>query len=153
MSQTTKRQFARDLRQKQTDTEKTLWYYLRGRRLNGLKFKRQDVIHPYIVDFVCYEAMLIVELDGGQHNTPEKIAYDKVRTKFLEKLGFRVLRYWDNQVFNHLDEVLEDILAKSSISPSPQRRGKLDYRAEKIGTKQSATPDLKEEILTPLSPS
>lgn len=117
MSQPTKREFARELRQKQTETEKILWYYLRNRRLNGLKFKRQEIIDPYIVDFICYESMLIIELDGGQHNTSEKINYDKTRTTFLEKLGFRVLRYWDNEVFNHLDIVLEDIFAKASTSP------------------------------------
>ena len=123
MSQFNKTEFARELRQKQTNTEKILWHYLRGRRFKGLKFKRQEVISPYIVDFICYEAMIIVELDGGQHNTPEKIKYDRARTRFLEKLGFRVLRYWDNEIFNKLDNVLEDIIEKASTSPSPLLKG------------------------------
>ena len=109
--------FAKELRDRQTETEKLLWFHLRSHKLNGLKFKRQQIIGPFIVDFVCFEYKLIVEADGGQHNTDEVIAKDKKRTMFLEKNGYTVLRFWDNEVFNHLDLVLEKILLHASPSP------------------------------------
>ena len=112
-----KLEFARYLRQRQTETEKLLWFNLRSKKLNGIKFKRQTVIGPYIVDFVSFEKMLIIELDGGQHNSPNVIIKDKERTRYLEDLGYIVVRYWDNEVFNHLEAVLEDILSKTSTSP------------------------------------
>jgi very-short-patch-repair endonuclease len=109
--------FARYLRQRQTETEKLLWFNLRNKKLNGIKFKRQSLIGPYIVDFVSFKKMLVIELDEGQHNSPNVIVKDKVRTAYLERLGFKVVRYWDNEVFNQLDAVLEDILEKASTSP------------------------------------
>lgn len=112
-----KLEFAKSLRQQQTETEKLLWFNLKAKKLNGIKFKRQVVIGSYIVDFVSFEKMLIIELDGGQHNSPNVIFKDKTRTHYLENLGFKVVRYWDNEVFNNLDGVLEDILEKSSTSP------------------------------------
>ena len=111
--------FARYLRTRQTETEKLLWFNLRNKKLNGIKFKRQVVIGKYVVDFVSFEKMLVIELDGGQHNSPNVIIKDKDRTKYLEELGYKVVRYWDNDVFNHLEAVLEDILLKASTSPSP----------------------------------
>jgi adenine-specific DNA-methyltransferase len=93
--------FSRYLRQRQTETEKLLWFNLRAKKLNGIKFKRQVVIDSYIVDFVSFEKMLIIELDGGQHNSPDVVIKDKTRTKYLENLGFKVVRYWDNEVFNN----------------------------------------------------
>lgn len=112
-----KLEFAKTLRQRQTETEKLLWFNLRAKKLNGIKFKRQVVIGPYIVDFVSFEKMLIIELDGGQHNSPNVIFKDEIRTKYLENLGFKVIRYWDNEVFNNLEAVLENILLKASTSP------------------------------------
>lgn len=112
-----KLEFAKSLRERQTETEKLLWFNLRNRKLNGIKFKRQIIIDPYIVDFVSFEKMLIIELDGGQHNSPNVIFKDEKRTTYLKSLGFRVVRYWDNEVFNHLESVLEDILLKASTSP------------------------------------
>lgn len=112
-----KLEFAKYLRERQTETEKLLWFHLRAKRLNGIKFKRQVVIGSYIVDFVSFKKMLIIELDGGQHNSPNVIIKDKVRTNYLEGLGFKVVRYWDNEVFNNIDSVLEDILLKASTSP------------------------------------
>ena len=109
--------FSRYLRQRQTETEKLLWFNLRNRKLNGIKFKRQAVIGKYVVDFVSFEKMLVIELDGGQHNSPNVIIKDKERTKYLEELGFKVVRYWDNEIFNHLESILEDILEKASTSP------------------------------------
>jgi very-short-patch-repair endonuclease len=83
---------AKQLRRDSTDAEKTLWRLLRARQLNGVKFRRQHPIGPFIVDFVCLEHHLVIELDGGQHasDTPG-------RTRFLESEGYRVLRFWNNQ--------------------------------------------------------
>lgn len=109
---------ARLLRQHQTPTETLLWEQLRARRLAGFKFRRQYVIGQYIVDFVCLEAKLIVELDGGHHANREQLAYDDVRTQFLQALEFRVLRFWNEEVEKDLDGVLERI--EKALRPSPQ---------------------------------
>ena len=98
---------AKLLRRNQTDAEKQLWYRLRASRLLNLKFKRQKPIGPYIADFICIEQMLIIELDGGQHAIQS--LYDTKRTQFLESQGFRVLRFWNNQMLSELEGVLEDI--------------------------------------------
>lgn len=97
---------ARDLRKELTDTERLLWSQLRRRQV-GCKFRRQQVLGPYIVDFVCIEKKLVVELDGGQHFDQKE--YDARRTKWLESRGFRVLRFWDHQVFQELEAVLRVI--------------------------------------------
>jgi very-short-patch-repair endonuclease len=100
---------AKDLRKNQTDAEKCLWHHLRNRRLLGYKFRRQEpMASNYIVDFVCIDKKLIIELDGGQHL--EAIAYDKHRTEKLNSLGFHVLRYWNNDVLCRTDAVLQDIV-------------------------------------------
>ncbi len=98
---------ARTLRHRMTDAERRLWYYLRDRRLQGLKFRRQYVIGPYIVDFVCLSAGLILEADGGQHG--ELRRRDAVRTAFLESSGYRVLRFWNHEILNRTEIVLEQI--------------------------------------------
>ena len=98
---------AKLLRRNQSDAEKQLWYRLRASRFLNLKFKRQKPIGHYIVDFICIEQMLIVELDGGQHAM--QLQYDTKRTQFLESQGFRVLRFWNNQVLSELESVLEEI--------------------------------------------
>ncbi|WP_426662874.1 endonuclease domain-containing protein [Rhodanobacter aciditrophus] len=100
------RSHARDLGQTSTDAEQRLWYHLRGGRLNGLKFRRQHPIPSYIVDFYCEAKQLVVELDGSQHDE----AVDLARTRFLESCGLTVLRYWDNDVLQQTDAVLEAIL-------------------------------------------
>lgn len=74
-----------------------------------LKLRRQQVIEPYIVDFYCYEIGLVIELDGGQHNTEDGRAYDVERTQFLEALGLTVVRYWNSDVLGRVDVVLEDL--------------------------------------------
>lgn len=94
------------LRKNSTDAEKHLWYNLRANRL-GHKFKRQVPIGPFIVDFVCKEKHLIVELDGGQHQTAE--LYDEQRTLFLSKRGFQMLRFWNNEVLLQTEVGLEMI--------------------------------------------
>ena len=109
---------ARGLRRKSTDAETLLWNLLRNRQLNGHKFRRQVPIGAYIVDFLCFERMLIVELDGGQHQG--LAGYDYERTKFLESRGFRVLRFWNNQIFEEMEGVQEAILiALDEGTPSP----------------------------------
>jgi len=95
-----------------------LWDRLRSRRLRQLKFRRQLPISGYIVDFVCLEEKVIVEVDGGQHN--DRQVQDARRTAVLEKSGFRVLRFWNNEVLEKLDSVLEEILRAVEAPPSPQ---------------------------------
>jgi adenine-specific DNA-methyltransferase len=98
----------RQLRRNQTDVERRLWYALRDRRLSGAKFRRQVAIGGYIVDFVCHARHLIIELDGGQHT--ESMAYDEERSRVLARHGYRVLRFWNNDVIANSDGVLTAIL-------------------------------------------
>ncbi len=98
---------ARKLRKSSTAPELKLWQYLRNRRFMNLKFKRQFPIGPYVVDFVCLSNKLIIELDGGQHM--EQVAYDNKRTEYLEHFGFRVIRFWNSDVFNRFDLVLSEV--------------------------------------------
>lgn len=100
-------QRSRALRKQSSEAEKTLWRYLRDCRMNGFKFRRQVVIEPYIVDFACFEARLIIEADGGQHM--EQAEYDALRTEMLEGMGYRVIRFWNNQILTELPAVLEQI--------------------------------------------
>ncbi len=99
---------ARNLRNQSTDAERLLWSRLRDRRLMGLKFRRQCPIGKYIVDFVCKERNLIIEIDGGHHQ--EQQVADLCRTEWLISRGFSVIRYWNNQVLQDTDSVLESIL-------------------------------------------
>jgi len=103
---------ARRLRRASTEAEKLLWRKLRARQLGGAKFRRQAPIGPYIVDFVSFEHKLVVEIDGGQHNAPAGQQHDINRTAWLETQGFRVLRFWNNQVLANLEGVLESTLQK-----------------------------------------
>ena len=98
---------ARLLRKKSTRAEQELWKYLRNKRFKSLKFRRQYPIGPYIVDFVCLNQKLMIELDGRQHL--EQIVYDTERTQYLEHFGFRVLRFWNHDVFHQLPSVLVTI--------------------------------------------
>ena len=95
--------FARRLRSNPTDAERKLWRILRLRQLNGVKFRRQQPLGSYIVDFVSFEAKLIVEVDGGQHAEDKK--YDLQRTEWLGSEAFRVMRFWNNEVLENLDDV------------------------------------------------
>jgi adenine-specific DNA-methyltransferase len=97
---------AAPLRRNATDAEQALWWELRARRLGGHKFRRQWTIGPYIADFCCLEAGLIVEVDGGQHT----LERDRGRTRYLAAEGFRLLRFWNNDVLGNLDGVLLVIL-------------------------------------------
>ena len=106
---------AKKLRTNSTDTEKYLWKYLRGRQLEGFKFRRQHPIGKYIVDFINLERKIIIEVDGGQHLENKK---DKLRDKWLEEQGYEVLRFWDNEVLTNIEGVMESI-RKKLYSPSP----------------------------------
>jgi len=113
------KQFARKLRKEQTDAEQRLWWHLRNRQLEGRKFRRQCPVRGYIADFVCIDAKLIVELDGGQHS--EQRQYDDQRTRELEKAGF-VLRFWNTDVLTDSEGVIEEILRMlrpTGNTPSP----------------------------------
>ncbi|MCX7513007.1 endonuclease domain-containing protein [Frateuria hangzhouensis] len=116
---------ARGLRLGMTDAEQALWYRLRNRQLDGCKFRRQHEIDRYVVDFACTERMLVVELDGGQHQ--EQQDYDNARTRYLQAKGYRVLRFWNNDVLTNIESVLEvmmEVLASPGPSPQPfPRRG------------------------------
>jgi very-short-patch-repair endonuclease len=101
---------ARQLRKNQTDTEKYLWYLLKSPHLNNYKFKRQHPISPYIVDFICISKKLIIELDGGQHAEMKAEVYDARRTDFLKMKGYKVLRFWNNDVLQETESVVNTIL-------------------------------------------
>jgi len=113
MNPKTKIKLARKLRRTMTDAEQKLWYRLRGRRLNAHKFRRQVPIDRYIVDFLCESAKLIVELDGGQHG--EMLEQDDIRTKALQHFGYHVIRFWNNDVFENIDGVLQGILDEINL--------------------------------------
>ncbi|PJI30086.1 MULTISPECIES: endonuclease domain-containing protein [Acinetobacter] len=102
-------EFAKSMRHTATDAEHLMWQVLRAKRFMNLKFRRQHVIKPYIVDFYCHEIGLAIELDGGQHGIDDAIQYDAKRTRFLEALRLTVVRYWNHDVLNRTDVVLEDL--------------------------------------------
>lgn len=102
---------ARRLRRDMTDAERTLWYAVRAKRLEGLSFRRQVPVGPFIVDFLCPAHRLIIELDGGQHGADEALHYDAERSAWLSAKGYRVLRFWNQEVLTNLDGVLTGILA------------------------------------------
>jgi very-short-patch-repair endonuclease len=101
---------ARDLRRRLTDAEARLWRELRRRRFQGFKFRRQQPIGPYIVDFCCFEAKVTIELDGGGHASEDALFYDRQRTEYLRSLGLRELRFWNGDVVNKPEDVLANIL-------------------------------------------
>jgi very-short-patch-repair endonuclease len=105
MEKETETGFARKLRRQQTDAEKNLWSRLRNQQL-GIKFRRQEIIGNYIVDFVAYDKKIIVELDGSQHDEISVKRKDDIRTNWLGDKGFKVLRFWDNDVLVNIDGVL-----------------------------------------------
>jgi len=103
---------ARKLRRASSDAEARLWRYLRGRRLDGAKFVRQFPIGPHVADFACRDLGLAIELDGGQHND----VVDGPRTEVIEAFGYRVIRFWNNEVFENLEGVLDAILRELAIA-------------------------------------
>ena len=132
---------ARELRTAPTDAESLLWSHLRDRRLAGFKFRRQRAIGPYFADFACLEAMLVVELDGGQH--AQAAAYDEDRTRFMQHRGFRVLRFWNNDVLMHTSTVLEQILDACQHPhphPLPQAGEGEGVKRPRFAAAESVTP-------------
>jgi len=107
---------ARELRAKSSEAEKRLWYRLQNRQVSGHKFRRQHAIGPYIGDFVCLRARLVIELDGGQHSEPANEVPDARRTAWLEGHGYRVLRFWNTRVLTNTDDVVAEIF--NELNPS-----------------------------------
>jgi very-short-patch-repair endonuclease len=111
------RKHGRTMRRASTDAEQNLWYLLRDRRLDGIKFRRQVPFKSYILDFVCFERKLVVEIDGGQHTDSKA---DQARDDLLRADGFHVARYWNNDVLRNAEGVLTDLLERlASSGPSP----------------------------------
>jgi very-short-patch-repair endonuclease len=111
--------FAKDMRRHATDAEIATWRQLRAHRFQGWKFKRQQPIGSYIVDFVCFDCRVVIEIDGGQHMDNRR--YDEERTSWLETQGFRVLRFWNDDVLTRQDDVFDAIfVALCESTPSPQ---------------------------------
>jgi len=111
-----------ELRRGSTEAEQRLWYRLRAHRSNGLKFRRQHPVPPYVLDYFCAEAQLGIEVDGSQHDE----AIDTARTSFLASQGIRLLRFWDNDVLLRMDAVLEAILhtvGERTLTPTPLPEG------------------------------
>lgn len=98
---------ARKLRKQSTPMEIKIWHTLRSRRFEGIKFRRQCRLGRYIVDFICIEKKLIIEIDGGQHNEPEQQQYDEIRTAYFNRLGYKVLRFWNFEVSQQFDAVMD----------------------------------------------
>ncbi|MBI4363222.1 MAG: endonuclease domain-containing protein [Candidatus Doudnabacteria bacterium] len=96
-------------RKSQNPWEAKLWYYLRAKRFQDFKFRRQVAIGPFIVDFYCHKLRLIIELDGSQHNENTSILKDRARQKYLTAQGYRVLRFWNNELDDNIDGVLKVI--------------------------------------------
>jgi very-short-patch-repair endonuclease len=130
------------LRARQTDAEQCLWYQLRGRRFMGLKFKRQHQVGPFIADFICMEAMLVIEADGGQHGDDN----DTARDAWFRREGFHVLRFWNSDVLGQTAAVLEQIRQfvlglgyidppALSLGPSPA-----NGRGEQTGSEPESQP-------------
>jgi very-short-patch-repair endonuclease len=104
------RRRAQSMRRELTDAERILWSRLKGRQLRGYQFRAQHPVEPYILDFACTRLKLAVELDGATHGSPDAIAYDAHRRAYLEAEGWRVLRFWNADVYENLNGVLESIL-------------------------------------------
>jgi very-short-patch-repair endonuclease len=112
---------AKELRRRQTETEKRLWFKLRDNQACGVKFRRQEPIGKYIVDFVNYENKLIIEVDGNHHTETEVKINDADRTRWLKSEGFKILRFWNSEIMRNLEKVIEKIKEnlQQENSPSP----------------------------------
>lgn len=114
--------YRKELRNNLTSAEATLWIQLKGKQLDGRKFRRQHSVGTYILDFYCPSEKLCVELDGAGHFTPEGVAYDKERTAYLNSLNIRVIRFENAEVFERMEKVLSEI--KSNFAtPNPPETG------------------------------
>ena len=141
------RRRARDLRRRQTEQELFVWRRLRNRRFADFKFRRQFPLGDYIVDFVCLERRLILELDGGQHGESAQENYDAARDAWLRSQGFKILRFWNHQVMSEWQMVEDTLWNELECPPHPQplsrggergevietRSGRLLHRASRLG--------------------
>jgi very-short-patch-repair endonuclease len=110
--------FARTLRRNQTEAEKRIWRCLRSREFQGIKFRRQQPLGPYVADFCSFRNKIVIELDGGQHASAQE--KDATRTEYLQRSGFQVIRVWDNEVLKNIEGVLEYIRQRLNQHPSPR---------------------------------
>ena len=108
-------QKARELRNNMTKQEQKIWSFLKNRKFYGYRFLRQYPIGNYIVDFICRSKKIIIEIDGGQHNEPQNIEYDTTRTNFLEAKGYKVIRFWTNDIDKNLDGVYKVLIKEFEI--------------------------------------
>ena len=121
---------ARYLRKNQTEQERKLWNLIKNKQFYNYKFLRQYVIGKYIVDFICREKKIIIEIDGGQHNENSTIDYDKERSIYLNSIGYTVIRFWNNEIDNNIEGVyskLEQVFDIKNQHPPlilPQQGGK-----------------------------
>jgi len=100
---------AKDLRKNLTKAEAIIWNYLKGKQIKGVKFRRQFPIGIYIVDFAAVEIKLIIEIDGATHSSDDRVKYDNARTQFLTSQGWKVIRVWNNDIYNNLNGILQSI--------------------------------------------
>lgn len=100
---------ARILRKNMTPQERKLWNIIKNRQFYGFRFRRQFPIGNYIVDFVCRNSKIVIEIDGGQHNGQEEIKYDKTRSEYLNNEGYQVIRFWNNDIDNNIEGVYEKL--------------------------------------------
>lgn len=135
----------RELRRNQTEAEKTFWMHVRKRQLHGLKFFRQYSIGPYILDFYCPALMLAVELDGGHHNQPDTREYDSARSEYLNAQGVEVLRFWNQDMLNHVQSVLARVEEKITPPSLPFTKGeeRCLWRSNSPFGLRDGTPSLK----------
>jgi very-short-patch-repair endonuclease len=110
---------AKSLRKNMTEEERILWSKIRNKQIGNIKFRRQEPIGNYIVDFVSFEKKLIIEIDGGQHNTSKNIEYDTKRTEYLKEMGFDIIRFWNKDIRNNIEGVITHIVEHISPSPRP----------------------------------
>lgn len=117
-----KQKFAADLRNSATDAERKLWSMLRRKQFAGLRFRRQQPVGRYILDFYCSAAKLVIELDGGQHSEDRRVAYDEVRTRWLSEHGYRVLRFSNSEFLKNPEIVFDGIwdALKGCVGPLPK---------------------------------
>ena len=142
---------ARRLRRDMTDAERKLWWHLRRLPIEHSYFRRQATIGPYFADFACHERRLIIEIDGAQHNEPENVVRDAQRSAYLRSHGYRILRFWNNDVLKNINGVMEAILAavqQSEARPPPlppphrakMRGGRGTERPSCVADDAAATP-------------
>ena len=134
-----RRDTARRLRKKATFAEIKLWRHLRQVPMLGSHFRRQVPVGPYVADFACMAAKLLIEVDGGQHNEDENVRRDEARTRWLEEEGYRVIRFWNNDITNNIDGVMETIYAAIHGAPDAEP-AYLKHRRRRVAPPGGAHP-------------